>query len=104
MKTWKRQSRNYYYTRMITYAVCTLTLGSLGIYSLVSYMEERNITSQIATVLVEEGNISQKEAIMLIQHFPAEVREAIIEKIKDGLTTETVREVYAYYKEYNEEE
>lgn len=90
--------------RMIAYALCTLALGSVGIYSLVSYMEGRNMTSQIVTVLVEEGSISQEEAVMLIQHFPAEVREAIIEKIKNGLTTETVREVYAYYKEYSDEE
>lgn len=101
MKTLNKKPWDNYYIKLGIYAITTLSLGSIGIYALTQYMEEYTITSKIGQGL-ETGQIpTQKEMIKFIQYFPIQAKEVILEAMKDGMTEDEVREVYAYYKEYN---
>lgn len=86
---------------LITYAVTTIILGSVGIYAFTNFMDQYNATGRIGKDLEQGYVITQAEAMKLVQCFPSVARDVILERIKDGMTEEEVREVYAYYKEYS---
>lgn len=101
MKISKDKWAKKYRIRLITYAVTTLTLGSIGIYTFTNFMEQYNRTGRIGKALEEGYAITQAEAMKLMHSFPSRARESILEAMKDGMTEEEIKEVYAYYKEYS---
>ncbi|MEG0014321.1 MAG: hypothetical protein RR324_06495 [Cellulosilyticaceae bacterium] len=101
MKILKNKWAKKYQIRLITYAVTTLTLGTIGIYTFTNFMEQYNRTGRIGKALEEGYAITQAEAMKLIQSFPRRAREYVLEAVQDGMTEEEIKEVYAYYKEYS---
>lgn len=49
-----------YYAKLISYAVITLLIGSMGIYFFTSYMEEQRIEVSIDKTLIKEDELKDQ--------------------------------------------